>query len=267
MNFTTMADAKRKTGLSYLGTTGISAKLIKNEIKENTLTYCIYLAPANTSGYNVCPASTLECRKGCLATSGRAGMDLKTGANIIKNARIKKSKLFVENQNFFMNWLAKEIVSARMKAIKNKMNFAVRLNGTSDIDWNNVRFINGKTIFEIFYDVEFYDYTKNKNKFKNKPANYHLTLSYTGRNWTACKEILDNKENVAMVFNIPNNKPLPKEYKGYEVVNGDITDLRIKDRKGVIVGLHWKNIANKRVNEEIKNGIFAIQPNDENVKY
>lgn len=146
------------------------------------------------------------------------------------------------------------------------MDFAVRLNGTSDIDWSCVQ-INDKNIFEIFPDVNFYDYTKNKNKFKNKPSNYHLTLSYTGRNWNACREMLDNGNNVAMVFNIPKNRPLPSQYKGYEVISGDITDLRIKDKEGIIIGLYWKNIANKEVNKEIKNGIFAIQEDDRFLKY
>jgi len=266
MIFKSITDAKRKTGLSYLGSTGLSSKLIKNELKDNTLTYCIYLAPSNTSGYNVCPAATPECKKGCLATSGRARMDIVRGTNIIQQARIKKTKLFVEEQEFFMNWLVAELNVARQKSIKKNMDFAIRLNGTSDIDWTKV-LLNGKNIFEILPDVNFYDYTKNKNKFKNKPKNYHLTLSYTGRNWVSCREMLDNDHNVAMVFNIPKHKPLPAIYRGYEVINGDITDLRIRDKKGVIVGLYWKNIADKKINEEIKNSVFVIQENDRFIKY
>jgi len=266
LQFTTIADAKRKTGLAYLGTTGISAKIKKSEIKDNTLTYCLYLAPADTSGYNVCTASTPECRKGCLATSGRARMDIVRGTNIIQRARIKKNKLFFEEQEFFMNWLVKEIATAKQKAKRNKMNFAVRLNGTSDIDWKNV-YLDGKNIFQIFSDVDFYDYTKNPNYMKDVPANYHLTLSYTGRNWFGCKKALNNDYNVAMIFNIPINKPLPKKYRGYDVINGDITDLRIKDKKGIIVGLYWKNIADKKANDEVKNSCFVIQENDQNLEY
>ena len=266
MEFKSIADAKRKTGLSYLGNTRISGKIEKSQKINNTLTYCIYLSPSDTSGYNVCPAATPECKKGCLATSGRARMEYVAGKTMIETCRIKKTKLFFEQQEFFMNWLIAELTFAKQKSIKNKMDFAVRLNGTSDIDWANVQ-LNSKNIFETFPDVNFYDYTKNKNKFKNKPENYHLTLSYTGRNWKSCCEMLDKGNNVAMVFNIPNYKPLPTQYKGYEVIDGDITDLRIKDKKGIIVGLHWKNIANKEINEEIKNGIFAIQENDRYIKY
>ena len=35
----------------------------------------------------------------------------------------------------------------------------VRLNGTSDIKWENVKY-NNQTIFELFHDIQFYDYTK-----------------------------------------------------------------------------------------------------------
>lgn len=261
MIFTTISNAKKQTGLSYLGGVGVSGKLQKSEKKNGTLTYCIYLAPANTSGYNVCPASTPECRDGCLATSGRALMDIKTGKNTIQKARVKKTKLFFEQQEFFMKWLVAEINQVKIKAKTKNMAVAVRLNGTSDIDWTKPT-LNNKTIFQIFPDIQFYDYTKNKNKFNFVPKNYHLTLSHTGRNWFQCKSVMSKGYNVAMIFNVSANKPLPKSYNGFEVVDGDITDLRVKDKKGVIVGLRWKNIADKQANERIKKSCFVIQSNN-----
>jgi hypothetical protein len=259
MKFTTIGAAKKQTNLSYLGSTGISAKLVKNEIKNNTLTYCIYLSPAKTSGYQVCPASTPECRKGCLATSGRAVMDINSGRNVILNSRIKKTRLFFEERDFFMDWLIKEIEVARLKSIRKNMFFAVRLNGTSDIYWENI-IHNGKNIFQHFPEVDFYDYTKDWKRFDNLPENHHLTLSYTGRNWVKCIDKLNDGYNVAMIFN---TKTLPSTFHGYNVVNGDITDLRTKDEKGIIIGLVWKNIADKEINEEVKNSVFAIQPDNE----
>jgi hypothetical protein len=56
-------------------------------------------------------------------------------------------------------------------------------------------------------------------------------------------------------------------YKGYKVVDGDVTDYRPKDGKGVIVGLRWKQIANKKANEEISQSIFVVQANDVNNAY
>lgn len=262
MVFQSIGHAKRITKLSYLGNIGVSGKIKKSEKENNTMTYCLYLSPADTSGKNVCPASTSECRKGCLATSGRTKMELIANKRVITNARIKKTSLFFNNRPFFMGWLISEIEKAKIKANKNNMDFAVRLNGTSDIDWSSILY-KGKNVFQHFPDIMFYDYTKNINYFKSISKNYKLTLSYTGRNWNACQENLNAGFNVAMIFNIPVNQKLPIMFSGYEVIDGDITDLRIRDKKGIIVGLRWKNIANKKVNEEIKNSIFVIQPNNE----
>jgi hypothetical protein len=267
MKFTTIRNAVKETGLSYLGGVSKSAKLMHSQKFSHQYTYAFYLAPANTSGYNVCSHSTPECRLGCLATSGHAGMEIKSGnCSRIKDARIKKVKLFYENPEYFINWMIAEIKVYQRKAIKDNFFFSVRLNATSDIDWQNV-LINGQTIFEIFPDVPFYDYTKNPNKFDNKADNYHLTLSYTGRNWDLCEALLKKGVNIAMVFNVKHEKYLPAMYKGYSVINGDLTDYRVDDAKGIIVGLKWKRIADTKVEKDILNSCFVIQPTDENCTY
>jgi hypothetical protein len=266
MKFSTIANAVKETGLSYLGGVNISAKMIKNKKVSGQYTYLIYLAPAKTSGYNTCSHSTPECRMGCLATSGRAAMDIKSGNNIIKNCRIKKSRLFFEQQEYFMAWMIAEIKKYQHKAQKDGFGFSIRLNGTADIDWANVKHM-GMNIFEIFSDVQFYDYTKNPNKFHNKPSNYHLTFSHTGRNWNLCKVVLEAGLNVAIVFNINKKKPFPAMYNGYPVVSGDLTDYRLNDGKGMIVGLHWKHIADKQAEKEILNSCFVVNENDINCKY
>lgn len=266
MNFTTIPAAKKQTGLSYLGGINVSAKMIKNLKVSNNLTYAIYLAPAMVSGYNVCPNSTPECRLGCLATSGRAGMDILSGKGMVERARINKTKLFHEHNEFFMNWLVAEIRLAKAKAEKNGYEFSARLNATSDIDWQNT-LLNGKNIFEIFPDVNFYDYTKNPTKFIGKPDNYHLTFSYSGYNVEMCKKLLDRGFNIATVFNVKSEKLLPKTFMGYSVINGDLTDFRPNDGKGIIVGLKWKQIANKANNDKIKESIFVVQPTDERCGY
>jgi hypothetical protein len=254
MKFTTIANAKRLTGLTYLGNINSSAKMIKNKKVSGQYTYIIYLAPAKTSGYNVCPNSTPECRIGCLNTSGRAGMELRVGKHIIYNCRVNKTKLLFENQNFFMNWMIAEIIHYQHKAIRDNMGFSIRLNGTSDIDWANI-IHNGKNIFDTFPHVNFYDYTKNISKFIDKPNNYHLTYSYTGRNWETCKLVLNGGNNVVVVF----KKELPETFNGYKVVNGDLTDYRIDDSKGIIIGLKFKHISNKEAENQILNSCFVVK--------
>lgn len=264
--FTTIAEARRRTGVSYLGGINTSSKLQKNLKVSGHYTYIVYLAPANTSGFNVCACSTAECRLGCLATSGRARMELTRGITRIEQSRVRKTVLLKTHPEYYLRWLFAEISAARAKAVKDGYLFSVRLNGTSDVDYTKLQ-LDGRNVFETFPDVTFYDYTKDHTRFVNKPDNYHLTFSYTGRNWNKCKELLDAGVNIAMVFNFPKEAVLPTEYSGYTVVNGDLTDLRVDESKGVIIGLYWKNINNSDINNKVRNSIFAVQPDDVNLKY
>jgi len=257
--FVSVAKAILSVPFTYLGSVNSSPKLKKNGTVSMQNTYGLYLAPHKLSGYNTCPNSTPECRKGCLYASGHTAMEIISGRNCIQNARINKTRMLFENQEFFMNWLVADIRNKQKTATKKGFGFSVRLNCTSDIDWANVR-LNGLNIFETFPNVQFYDYTKSAKKFINKPDNYHLTMSYTGRNWKTCKILLDEGHNVAMVFNVQNETDIPAMYDGYKVINGDITDYRVTDGKGVIVGLKWKRIADKEAEQYVLNSCFVVDP-------
>jgi hypothetical protein len=264
LTFTTISQAKKLTGLSYLGTINSSAKLDHSEIYSHMYTYILYLAPFKLSGYNICPFACPECIKACLNESGRANMDIKSKKYIIRNSRIKKTRLFFENRQFFMDWLIAEILQAKKKAIKDNYFFSIRLNGTSDINFTGIKVRDNKNIYELFPDIQFYDYTKNPNKFKNIPLNYHLTFSYTGEkdNIDNCKKLLASGFNIAVVFSTPKNKSLPNNFLGCEVINGDLTDYRPNDKKNSVIGLHYKKVANKQVNESIFNSSFVVNHNN-----
>jgi hypothetical protein len=94
---------------------------------------------------------------------------------------------------------------------------------------------------------------------KQLPANYHVTLSYSGKNESLCKKYLAKGGNVAVVFNVKDVNDFPITWNGFKVVNGDETDYRPADGNGVVVGLKWKHIANKENNETIKNSKFVVQ--------
>jgi hypothetical protein len=241
LNFTTVGNAKKVTGLSYLGSVASSSKIAKG-LKYNEMTYILYLAPANQSGYEVCPMRTKECTEACLTESGHNRIDVKK--NAINKARIKKTKLFFEERAFFMGWLVAEIEKAKADAESKGYRFSVRLNGTSDIEPTLFKH-NGKTIFQLFDDVTFYDYTKVAKRFRllDKHTNYDLTYSFSGHNMFQCLDILSNKKGrVAMVFE---GKVLPIEFMGYKVIDGDAYDMRYLDEQGVIVGLKFKKVRNK----------------------
>ena len=241
MKFTTIGNAKKVTGLSYLGSVASSSKIAKG-LKYNEMTYILYLAPASLSGYNVCPMSTAECREACLTESGHNRIDVKK--NAINKARIKKTKLFFEHREFFMGWLVTEINKARNDAFAKGYTFSVRLNGTSDIEPTLFQY-NGKVIFEVFNEVTFYDYTKVAKRFGLLQfyPNYDLTYSFSGYNMLQSLELLNNnKGRVAMVFE---GKQLPISFMGYKVIDGDAYDMRHLDETGVIVGLKFKFVRNK----------------------
>ena len=118
---------------------------------------------------------------------------------------------------------------------------AVRLNGTSDIDWN----IHG--LYNEFKQVKFYDYTKiykRALKYVNGayPKNYHLTYSLNEDNKQKASYILKRGGNISAVFR---DKKLPKRFKNFRVIDGDKSDLRFNDPKNIIVGLYAKGRAKK----------------------
>ena len=83
------------------------------------------------------------------------------------------------------------------------------------------------------------------------PSNYHLTFSRSENNDKKCEMVLLMGGNVAVVF----RNQLPKTWKGFEVVNGDETDLRFLDKKGVVVGLIEKGMAKKDATGFVVEGI------------
>jgi hypothetical protein len=44
------------------------------------------------------------------------------------------------------------------------------------------------------------------------------------------------------------------------VINGDLSDYRVKDGHGIIVGLKWKRIANKVNEAKVLNSCFVVTP-------
>lgn len=241
MKFQNLSQAKKLTGLSYLGSVNSSSKMAKG-LKYNESTYIIYLAPAKLSGYEVCPMRTDECTAACLNESGRNKIDIHK--NQINQARIKKTKLFFEDREFFMGWLIYEIGKEKQKAERSGLRFSVRLNGTSDLDPTTFK-LDNKNILEWFPDVSFYDYTKVSKRFRllEKYSNYDLTYSFSGYNMMDCINLLkEGKGRVAMVFE---GKKLPTKWSGYDVIDGDAYDMRYLDEENVIVGLKFKKVRNK----------------------
>jgi hypothetical protein len=211
------------------------AKTIKGS-KRGYLTAVMYLAPAKEADgvHNMCPMATEGlggCIDSCLDDSGLA-LVYKT----IKAARIKKTLWLINDRVGFIEAARKDIRKLQRYAAEARMTPVVRFNGTSDQPWLAL------LLAPEFPDVVFYDYTKIPRPYDRMLPNYSLTFSFSGCNLDSCLDALANGVNVAVVFADAN---FPATWNGYPVVNGDESDLRFLDAKGVIVGLKAKGVAKK----------------------
>ena len=208
-----------------------NAKTVKGQ-KNGYKTAILYLAPAEQSGFNVCPMASQGCKKACLYTAGHGRF------NNVQQGRINKTRWFIQERETFLFQLEKEIIKHIKNSEKNGFIPCVRLNGTSDIAWENFG------IIQKFSMVQFYDYTKvYKRALKfvrgELPRNYHITYSLNEDNHAHAFEVLRNGGNISAVF----RKEIPKKYNGFRVIDADETDLRFTDPLNVICGLKAKGLA------------------------
>lgn len=234
---------------------GGNAKTVKGDKGGEYETAIMYLAPYTASGMgNVCANAgpkAADCASGCLFHEGRARVH-----SSINIARANKTKRYFADRAAFMAELVRDISAFVRYCDKRGVKPAVRLNGTSDIQWEVAHpvFVAGQrfaSIFEAFPQVQFYDYTKvYKRAYRELPANYALTLSYSEANPAYATAIIktasDTGANVAIVFRTKAmrdsllGKSLPQFWGTLPVIDGDETDMRFLDPAGVIVGLYAK---------------------------
>ena len=220
---------------------GTNAKTIKGDGDEY-LTAILYMTPykvmVDGKHFNSCSmAEQASCIEGCLYTAGRGRM------NTVQTARQRKAEWFYRDRDSFMSQLYEDITKFSHYCFKRGIKPCVRLNGTTDIRWELIKYSDGLNIFEQFSDVQFYDYTKIPNRKVADYPNYHLTWSYSAANpkyeelfW----DVIRKGMSVAVVFRKPINMTT---WRGYKVVDGDKDDLRFLDPQSSIVALYAKGAA------------------------
>ena len=232
---------------------GTNAKTVKGDGSEY-LTAILYMTPwkvmVDGKQFNSCPmAETADCIKGCLYTAGRGKF------SNVQKARMRKTEWFYRDREGFMDQLVLDIHKFTNYCEKRGIQPCVRLNGTTDIRWETIKVegwsiendkeVEAKNIFELFPEVQFYDYTKISNRKTKQIHNYHLTWSYSGANVqyaAKLQDALDNGMNAAVVFRKPYTK---SQWRGINVIDGDKDDLRFLDPKESIVALYAKGDARK----------------------
>jgi hypothetical protein len=215
-----------------------NAKVIKGN-KLGFKTAILYLTPANGSGVQVCPMAALAlCEAPCLNTAGRGAQ------TTTQMSRLWRTLFLQQFEAEALAMITREIRMLEKRAVKQGWQLLVRLNGTSDLRWENMG------IIEAFPDVQFYDYTKLSNR-RNVPANYDLTFSYSGakayqRNLAIARAA---GMRIAVVFRnrATSERYMAQGFQGLACVDGDDTDIRHLDPKGAAVALYAKGAAKKDV--------------------
>lgn len=227
------------------GTT--NAKTSKNSLE----TFILYMSPAdqNSKGADLCPFRSKGCTSACLYTAGRGKF------NNVQRARMNKSEYFIRDKKTFLSQLALELKAINKRQLKKGTKAAIRLNGTTDVDF--LYLLKNRVGLDALQleGLVFYDYTKDPHRVKRYAGtNYTLTFSRAEDNEPQALEVLKNSGIVSAVF----AERLPQFYKGFEVFDGDkADDIMIKASKavkvlkrtrkgqGLILGLKAKGDAKK----------------------
>lgn len=242
---------KTNHGVNSLLADPLSNPKVAKNGKVSVLTAPMHLAPADLSGFNVCPQASQGCKAACLHTAGNPAYMANK-----ERARIARTRAYFQDREAFLIVLVAEIESHVRRAQRKGMIPGVRLNATSDIPWERVQVPGmAMSIIEAFPEVQFYDYTKiTKRALAHArgdfPRNYYLTFSATESNAYDVEKVLMKGGSVAMVFATKRGHALPEYHAGtadgavlFKVADGDIHDYRPADPLGVIVGLRAKGDA------------------------
>lgn len=225
---------------------GSSIKVEKGE-SEGYFTSILYMQPADkVSTRTLCAAAELNgCKKPCLIGSGMLGMS--TG----QRAATRKTVIYLLDSERFYAMLRKE-VQAKYKKHGHKL--AIRLNGTTDIDFTD--------FIASMPHIRFYDYCKVYARvIKNKLANYDITFSgsaYSEKTLYMTARAINAGHRVAIAFNTGEKAG---EFKmPTDLADFDTTDLRFTDLK-VLGGLKYKggNRQSRLNNMDKPNFFFSLK--------
>ena len=237
---------KGKSNLDYINSAlpilGTSTKVEKGESK-GYVTNVVYLQPHDkVAPTTLCAwAKINKCFDDCLEDSGHLGMT--TG----ERAKSRRTILFLLDADRFYALLKRDIEKEHKK---HGDKLAIRLNGTSDIDFSD--FINSMP------HIRFYDYSKGIRRLSHPKVStdrkfpYDVTFSgsaVSDRTMKYTAEAIRNGYKTAIAFNTAHAKG---EYRiPSELADFDETDLRFLD--GAVVGALKAKGTSKKFRESQNN--------------
>lgn len=236
----TMKQAYQTLGTGkLLSAPDANPKVKKGEKDSGIHTAILHLAPGSLSGFNVCNHASPGCLDACLHTSGnKSYLPHKT------RARIAKTRAFFEHRALFLEVLERELVTRLAWARKRGLRLAVRLNGTSDINWDR----EAPDMLQrlVSAGVVFYDYTKDPRQAAGSTYR-HMVYSRSEVNHARALKMLARGVSVAVVIAgcgiSAHPKPLPDTLWGFKVVDGDKHDRTFEHAPGSVIALRAKGDA------------------------
>ena len=251
-----------------------NTKLRKSSAANQSYRICsLHLAPADSSGNNVCPHSSASCRAACV---GSDSVGLASVFPRIMESRIQKTKLFFDDRKETLAQLCREIENQLRISEDSEQLLAVRLNTFSDLTWERQSW---GCIPQSFPTVQFWDYSKLYGRASGIPSNYAICWSITERqrDREACAALIRDGWNSSLVigqrgrgFTGPGaySQRLPQwiDFQGMrlQTVDGDVSDFRWLDPgpttsgRGRIVGLRLKSATTAMRETALDSGFVEI---------
>ena len=250
----TLRDDRAITVRSLLVDGDQNTKLRKsNKAGTEYKTFGLSLAPSRMAGIgNLCPNASPACESACLDGSG-----MRSVWESIHVGKIARTIVFQTHRQWFLDRLAIELNNKQRSASKLNQQLAVRLNVLSDVPWETTG------IIDACPGIEFYDYSKHPKRTGSIRPNYWITFSRSETNDQYAIDALNRGHNVAVVFASSLGRKftyLPETWNGFPVVDGDETDLRFLDPRGVVVGLRLKTATNREYEQACQTG-FPVMVN------
>jgi hypothetical protein len=224
-----------------------NAKLAKSQA-YGYLSAGLSLAPADTSGFNVCQFAGF-CKELCVAHSGMGGV-----FPSIEEARIRKTQLLFRERDKFMELVRADMLKVEGLAESLGLGVHFRFNTFSDLPWRRIYHSGGWNLFDVVERMRrnvrkvCSDYTKDVRRVfeelkVSSAVPWHNVFSRSETNDMDCERVLRLGGKVAVPFDVKRGQKLPKYWKGWAVVDGDVHDLTFLHQGSIVIGLRAKGAA------------------------
>jgi len=259
-----------------------NVKLSKTQANTETLVYGLSLAAhslaaqevrraTGEAGFTICPDSSPGCRAACCVSASAQGQ-----LNSVQESRNRKTVFLQTHRQEFIRILKAEIQAQVDRAAYFGHAVRFRLNVDSSIPWHSQEY---GQIPQSFPDARFYDYhplralnSRKHWKLSDIPSNLRICWSRKeSDSWHQVEAAIADLQSVAVVFHddqphrsgrgaygqtLPRFVDLPSLGR-WPVIDGDHSDDRTEDPRGLIVGLRLKSRSEQIRTAAIRTG-FSV---------